>query len=181
MNKPNVKRGDIYYADFDPVIGSEQGGLRPVLIVQNDIGNTYSPTTIVIPLTSNPKKDLPTHLTITKSYKLSGNSLLLAEQIRTIDCSRLSEYIGHIRNDDSIWWKINRALEISLDIKKRPPQKGEIFVTSLCPKCQNHFTQRGCLLMQKGFQKISTNCGVCNNGKGLTFAILNLYRFWRNF
>jgi len=182
MNKPDVKRGDIYYADLNPVIGSEQGGLRPVLIVQNDIGNAHSPTTIATPLTRSPnKKPLPTHFEISKIDRLAGDSLILAEQIRAIHHTRLKDFVGHIKKDDDMWWEINKAIEISLEIEKRRPTKGEIFLLNLCPKCENHFNNSGDLLMKKDFQIGYVKCSVCKNGVGLTFAILNLYGFGREF
>ncbi|ABR50224.1 transcriptional modulator of MazE/toxin, MazF [Alkaliphilus metalliredigens QYMF] len=108
-----VKRGDIYYADLSPVIGSEQGGVRPVLIIQNDIGNRYSPTVIVAAITSQINKaKLPTHIEITASdYGLPKDSVVLLEQIRTIDKRRLEEKVGHF--DEEMMIKVNEALLIS--------------------------------------------------------------------
>ena len=96
-----VKRGDIFYADLSPVIGSEQGGVRPVLIVQNDVGNRYSPTVIVAAITSQINKaKLPTHIEISASeYGLSKDSVILLEQIRTVDKKRLREKIGRLNDD----------------------------------------------------------------------------------
>lgn len=93
-----IKKGDIFYADLTPVIGCEQGGIRPVLIIQNDIGNRYSPTVIAAAITSNTDKHpLPTHILLDNSqYGLRSNSVVLLEQVRTIDRSRLREYIGHL-------------------------------------------------------------------------------------
>ncbi len=111
-----IKRGDIFYADLSPVIGSEQGGVRPVLIIQNDIGNRYSPTIIVVAITSQINKaKLPTHVEIKSSdYGLPKDSVLLLEQIRTIDKRRLEEKIGHVTDD--IMEKVNEALLISLGL-----------------------------------------------------------------
>ena len=94
----NVKRGDIFYADLSPVIGSEQGGIRPVLVIQNDVGNKYSPTIIVAAITSQINKaKLPTHIEISgKIHGLSKDSVILLEQIRTIDKRRLKDKIGHV-------------------------------------------------------------------------------------
>ena len=90
-----VKRGEVYYADLRPIVGSEQGGVRPVLIIQNDVGNRYSPTTIVAAITSVPKKKhLPTHIKL-GAKGLKENSTVLLEQLRTVDKSRLQEYVGH--------------------------------------------------------------------------------------
>lgn len=111
-----VKRGDIFYADLSPVIGSEQGGIRPVIIMQNDIGNKYSPTVIVAAITSQINKaKLPTHVEISsEEYGLNRDSVVLLEQIRTLDKRRLKEKIGHMTESDME--KVNRALLISLSL-----------------------------------------------------------------
>lgn len=112
-----IKRGDMFYADLSPVIGSEQGGIRPVLIIQNDMGNKYSPTVIAAAITSQIGKNrLPTHIEIdSKDVGLKADSVVLAEQIRTIDKSRLKEKIGHI-DDEKIMGKINSAIGISFGL-----------------------------------------------------------------
>ena len=99
-----VKRGDMFYADLSPVVGSEQGGIRPVLIIQNDLGNKYSPTVIAAAITSQTNKaKLPTHIELGENTSgLKSNSVVLAEQIRTIDKSRLKEKIGHIDDNQII-------------------------------------------------------------------------------
>ena len=111
-----VKRGDIFYADLSPVIGSEQGGVRPVLIVQNDIGNKYSPTVIAAAITSQINKaKMPTHIEIdAKGYGLTKDSVILLEQIRTIDKKRLKEKIG--KADDELMKKVNDALIVSFGL-----------------------------------------------------------------
>lgn len=111
-----IKRGDIYYADLSPVIGSEQGGIRPVLVVQNDIGNKYSPTVIAAAITSQINKaKLPTHIEISaQEYGLVKDSVILLEQIRTIDKKRLREKIGHL--DDELMVKVDDALNISFGL-----------------------------------------------------------------
>ena len=108
-----VKRGDIYYADLSPIVGSEQGGLRPVLIIQNDVGNKHSPTVIVSAITSSTDKaKLPTHISLSaNSELLNKDSVILLEQIRTIDKQRLREKIGHV--DMSTMNKVNEGLSIS--------------------------------------------------------------------
>ena len=108
-----VKRGDIFYADLSPVVGSEQGGVRPVLIVQNDIGNKYSPTVIAAAITSQKDKShLPTHIELSsQSCGLAKDSIVLLEQIRTIDKQRLKEHMGRL--DDGSMGKIDEALSIS--------------------------------------------------------------------
>lgn len=111
-----VKRGDIFYADLSPVIGSEQGGIRPVLIVQNDVGNRYSPTVICVAITSQMNKaKLPTHIEVdSRRYSLVKDSVILLEQIRTIDKRRLREKIGHL--DENMMYKVDKALLISLGL-----------------------------------------------------------------
>jgi mRNA interferase MazF len=111
-----VRRGEIYYADLSPVIGSEQGGVRPVLIVQNDIGNKYSPTVIIAAITSQINKGkLPTHVEIGASdYGLPKDSVILLEQIRTIDKKRLKEKIGFLSAD--IMKQADEALQISFGL-----------------------------------------------------------------
>ena len=114
-----IKRGDMFYADLSPVVGSEQGGIRPVLIIQNDLGNKYSPTVIAAAITSQTNKTkLPTHIELGKDTEgLKSNSVILAEQIRTIDKSRLKEKIGHI-DDEVVINKINNALGVSFGLEE---------------------------------------------------------------
>lgn len=111
-----MKRGDVYYADLRPVIGSEQGGIRPVLIVQNNIGNKHSPTIICAAITSKMNKaKLPTHIELeAKSYQMEKDSVILLEQLRTIDKKRLKDKVCHL--DDSIMEKVNKGLVISLEL-----------------------------------------------------------------
>lgn len=108
-----VKRGDLYYADLSPVVGSEQGGVRPVLVVQNDVGNKYSPTVIAAAITSQlDKAKLPTHISLPAGFGLSKDSVVLLEQIRTIDKRRLKEKIGEL--PINLMSRVNEALLISL-------------------------------------------------------------------
>lgn len=109
-----IKRGDIYYAELNPVIGSEQGGTRPVLIISNDIGNRHSPTVIVAAITSrvHTKAKLPTHTAIRDFEGLNKDSIILLEQIRTIDKKRLQEYIGMLSESEMA--RVDKALAISL-------------------------------------------------------------------
>ena len=114
---PIVKRGDIFYADLSPVVGSEQGGVRPVIVIQNDVGNKYSPTVIIAAITSQINKaKLPTHVEISsEEYGLNKDSVVLLEQIRTVDKRRLKEKIGHMSDEDMI--KVDKSLLISLELK----------------------------------------------------------------
>ena len=111
-----VKRGDIYYADLSPVVGSEQGGLRPVLIIQNDVGNRYSPTVIAAAITSRMGKTrLPTHIDIyADKAGLAKDSVILLEQIRTLDKRRLKEKMGHL--DEAVMQRVDSAIAISFGL-----------------------------------------------------------------
>ncbi len=109
-----IKRGDIFYADLDPIIGSEQGGIRPVLVVQNNVGNKYSPTLVVLPISSAKKPHLPTHIRICGSKMLSKDSIIMAEQIRTIDRNRLQKYVGSLGLE--IMEKVDMAMKISIGV-----------------------------------------------------------------
>lgn len=111
-----VKRGDVFYADLRPVIGSEQGGIRPVLIIQNDMGNKHSPTVICAAITSKMNKaKLPTHVELdSKKYEMVKDSVILLEQLRTIDKKRLKDKVCHL--DEEILSKVDKALLISLEL-----------------------------------------------------------------
>lgn len=111
-----IRRGDIYYADLSPVVGSEQGGIRPVLIIQNNVGNRHSPTVICAAVTSRMNKvKLPTHIEISaKDYQIVKNSVILLEQIRTIDKQRLKEFVCHV--DAGLMKKVEEAIRISLEL-----------------------------------------------------------------
>ena len=111
-----VKRGDVYFADLSPVVGSEQGGVRPVLVIQNDIGNRFSPTVIVAAITAQIQKaKLPTHVEIdAKKYGFERDSVILLEQIRTIDKQRLTDKITHL--DEMMMNRVDEALQISLGL-----------------------------------------------------------------
>lgn len=122
-SEDNIHRGDIYYADLSPVVGSEQGGIRPVLIVQNDMGNRYSPTVIATAITSRTSKTkLPTHIEVTANENVTGekasglakNSVILLEQIRTIDKRRLKERMGKL--DDQTMQQVDSAIGISFGL-----------------------------------------------------------------
>ena len=118
-----IRRGDIYYADLRPVVGSEQGGVRPVLIIQNDVGNKHSPTVICAAITSRMNKaklpthvELPTHIELRAGqYDIVKDSVILLEQLRTIDKQRLKEKICHI--DEELQQKVDEALMISLELR----------------------------------------------------------------
>ncbi|MVB12415.1 Endoribonuclease EndoA [Caprobacter fermentans] len=116
ITERSIVRGDLYYADLSPVVGSEQGGIRPVLIVQNNTGNKFSPTLIVAAITSkaDSKANLPTHILLHAVHGLERDSLVLLEQVRTIDRRRIREYIGTM--DEENMERINQALTISFGL-----------------------------------------------------------------
>ncbi|MDD6294088.1 MAG: type II toxin-antitoxin system PemK/MazF family toxin [Lachnospiraceae bacterium] len=116
MNSLVVRRGDVYYADLRPVIGSEQGGIRPVLIIQNDMGNKHSPTVICAAITSKMNKaKLPTHVELdSRRYNMVKDSVILLEQLRTIDKKRLKDKVCHL--DEEILNQVDRALLVSLEL-----------------------------------------------------------------
>lgn len=120
-NNQGIRRGDIYYADLSPVVGSEQGGVRPVLIVQNNVGNKYSPTVIAAAITSQTGKTrLPTHIDVVATAGLAKDSVILLEQIRTIDKRRLKEKMGHL--DDKVMAKVNEAISVSFGLSAEEAQ-----------------------------------------------------------
>ncbi len=120
----SVKRGDIYYADLSPVVGSEQGGMRPVLIIQNDVGNRYSPTVIAAAITSRMgKTKLPTHIDVyADKVGLTKDSVILLEQVRTLDKKRLGEKMGHL--DDAVMNEVNNAISISFGLSQTDENDG---------------------------------------------------------
>jgi len=171
MKRP-VKRGEIYYADLSPVIGSEQGETRPVLITQNDVGNKYSPTTVIVPITGNLKKcRLPTHVVIPESSSLDADSLGLVEQIRTIDRTRLGAYIGRIGG--KVQAEIDNALAVCVGIDKNLSKKAEVLTLCLCPRCESDFWESGCILIKRGWQRDKKICDFCETRHGLVFGIFN--------
>lgn len=112
-----IKRGDVFYADLSPVVGSEQGGIRPVLVIQNDIGNKYSPTTIVAAITSQTNKTrMPTHVNVDSKIGLPKNSVVLLEQVRTIDKKRLRDKVGTF--DEQAMKSIDNSLLTSVGLKR---------------------------------------------------------------
>ena len=119
----NITRGDIYYADLSPVVGSEQGGMRPVLIVQNNVGNRFSPTVIAAAITSQLNKaKLPTHIEIeARTYGLSKDSVVLLEQVRTLDKRRLREKMGRL--DESVMERVDDAIAVSFGLRTENEQE----------------------------------------------------------
>ena len=170
MNKKHIRRGDIYYANLDPVIGSEQGDNRPVVVVQNEAGNKHSPTVVIVPLTRNlDKKPLPTHVLIPQSDGLNYDSLALTEQIRTIDRTRIGGYIGCV--GDSIQTEIDVALAVCMGIDMYQSASGSILTLCLCYRCEHDFKESGHLLVKKGWQASKEYCDFCGARRGFVFGI----------
>lgn len=118
-----IKRGDLVYLNCDPIIGSEQGGPRPAVVIQNDIGNKHAPTVIIAPVTSkNKKTNLPTHVKLTSKF-LERNSMVLLEQIKTVDKSRIDSYVGTLTDEEMK--QIEKALRISLGIGRYHKKRGK--------------------------------------------------------
>lgn len=168
MEERRIRRGDIYHADLNPVFGSEQGGYRPVLVIQNDIGNQYSPTVIIAAITSKPKSKLPTHVAIPADIKgLEKDSVVLLEQLRTLDKRRLDGYIGTLDRRQML--KIDEALCSSTGLRKLDKP----ILMCLCPVCakpfydsEEHFIKRA----DKN-QSSKETCMFCNVRQGYDYLI----------
>lgn len=167
MEERNIQRGAVYYADLDPVQGSEQSGCRPVLNIQNSVGNKYSPTIIVAAITSKPKSKLPTHVPITGMENLEKDSVVLLEQLRTIDKLRLKEYLGLMNK--SCMKKVDEALCISLEI----PIKENPMLICLCSICARQFydSPEYYIRRSKIEQQEKETCMFCNVRQGYDFVI----------
>lgn len=155
MEDRNVRRGDIYHADLDPVFGSEQGGYRPVLVIQNNIGNKYSPTVIVAAITSKEKMKLPTHIAVPEMEGLEKDSVVLLEQLRTLDKRRLENYVC----------TLNRV-EMEKIIEKP-------LVVSLCRVCAGNFYDVPGHYIRRvnPEQRYKDTCMFCNIRKGYDYYI----------
>ena len=166
-----IKRGDIFYADLRPVVGSEQGGIRPVLIIQNDTGNRHSPTVICAAITSKMNKaKLPTHVEIESSrYNMVRDSVILLEQLRTIDKRRLGHYIGRLSQKRIE--EMDRALMVSLDLFC---QESKTTIISLCGVCVSNFRNTGayylCRLDPGQIKK--EVCTYCNQRRGFDYVMM---------
>lgn len=164
-------RGDMYYADLGQGIGSEQEGYRPVVIVQNDIGNKYSPTVVVASITSkiDVKAKLPTHYFIGTENGLQLPSIVLLEQLRTIDKRRLEGYIGRLSKNDING--LNHALAISVDLIHKI---NDAFLMSLCSACEQHFRKKGFYYLYRldPDQTEKDICSYCNKRRGYNWMIV---------
>lgn len=178
QNSTKIKKGEIYLADLNPVIGSEQGGVRPVLVIQNDIGNHFSPTVIVVPMTSKPKKKfLPTHIVLPKSMGLKNESVLLFEQIRAIDKSRLISYIATVSEEHKN--EINKAIEISLALENSPMGKG--MLVTLCASCRSQYINTGEYHAWRDYSCDEKDiCTYCNYRRGYDYYIQSKEDYVRN-
>ncbi|MGF7002573.1 mRNA-degrading endonuclease toxin of MazEF toxin-antitoxin module [Lachnospiraceae bacterium PFB1-21] len=176
MNPSLIKRGDIYYANLNPVIGSEQGGFRPVLIIQNNIQNKHSPTVIVAAITSKKKPALNTHVSLRGCSNLSSTSIVMLEQLRTIDKSRLKEFIGSV--DEILMQRINVALMKSTALTK-PKLKPLIdkrdpgMELTLCSTCASafYYSPEHFIKRIDPAQYIKEHCCICNTRTGYDFII----------
>lgn len=165
--KKTIKRGEIYYANLDPTVGSEQKGNRPVVICQNEVGNKHSPTVVVAPITAKLiKNPLPTHVKLySGKCGISQDSIILTEQIRTIDRLRLGNYIGAL--DDKAMERLDKALSVSIGIIEKP------LILSLCHRCESNFRNAGYILVKRGWQEHKEACNLCHTGMGLDFVVFN--------
>lgn len=166
-----MKRGEIYHADLNPVFGSEQGGYRPVLIIQNNRGNQHSPTVIVAAITSQPKTKLPTHVPINGIRGLEKESFVLLEQIRTVDKRRLDDYVGRLNRDQMN--RVEKALRTSMEIKKLDKP----VLMCLCPMCAKPFynSKEHFFIRADRDQTIKETCMFCNVRQGYDYLIRKKY------
>lgn len=171
MEKKEVQRGEIYHVDLNPVLGSEQGGYRPVLIIQNNRGNRHSPTVIIAAITSQPKAKLPTHVLIRGIEGLEKESFVLLEQIRTLDKLRLEDYIGKLDREQMM--KVDKALRSSTGIKKLDKP----ILMCLCPVCAKPFynSKEHFIIRADQRQQIKEVCMFCNSRKGYDYLIRKKY------
>lgn len=185
--KPDqVLRGQMYYANLNPIIGSEQGGVRPVLVIQNNIGNQFSPTIIVAPITTEIKKIYqPTHIRIPPHFGIARRSMAMLEQIRTIDKSRLKDYIGCL--DDDVMDCINKALGISVGLTRSMTAQSqncrgregeqenipEEMTLTLCPVCLNQFIHSPEHIVRRVDRtQTRETCMYCNVRDGHNYRII---------
>lgn len=164
-----IYRGELYYADLSPVMGSEQGGTRPVLVIQNNRGNIHSPTIIVAALTKRTKPALPTHVLLQRVDGLKEDSVVLLEQIRTIDKRRLKEYIGKVKASQIT--VINHALALSVGLIRDITEPIEL---CLCSICAEQFFSSDVYQIRRvdKTQKIKSMCTYCNSRFGFDYQII---------
>jgi mRNA interferase MazF len=162
-----ILRGDVYFAALDPTVGSEQGGHRPVLIVQNNAGNRFSPTVIIAPITSRLRPELPTHLPLSSIKGLRAGSVALLEQLRTIDKQRLGRYVGTLGTVGMC--VVDAALAVSLNLKRRnqPP-----VLMTLCHICKMQFEDSNFeVRLISSLNDAKETCDFCNHRKGFDYEV----------
>lgn len=174
-----IHRGQMYYAGLDPVLGSEQGGTRPVLVLQNDAGNHFSTTLIVAPITGRVKKmTQPTHVSIPPRFGLPYRSMAMLEQLRTIDRVRLGEYVGSL--DGGLMARIDEALQISVGLRPAPGDRlkdekteAEELFLCLCPTCAQQFFDSPNHIIRRTnpAQLAKEDCDYCQVRRGYDFRI----------
>ena len=171
MRKKVYKRGNIFFADLDPTKESEQGGYRPVLIIQNNVGNEFSPTVIVAPITSRPKTKLPTHVPIKEIRGLEKDSAVLLEQIRVLDKKRVDDYLGSLNRFTMA--KVDEAIRVSVGVKKQDKP----LLMTLCPLCAKPFYESGEHYIKRAdiHQRIKEVCMFCNERLGYDYLIRKKY------
>ncbi|MGF7011627.1 mRNA interferase MazF [Lachnospiraceae bacterium PF1-21] len=176
MNSKTIKRGDIFYANLNPVTGSEQGGIRPVLVIQNNIQNRNSPTVIVAAITSKKKPALNTHVSLKDCSFLTTTSIVMLEQLRTIDKSRLKEHLGSL--EDSLMRRVNVALMKSTALTKHKQKTGIIkndpgIELTLCNACASafYYSPEHFIKRVDPAQYIKEHCCICNTRTGYDFII----------
>ena len=165
-------RGDMYFADLGRGVGSEQEGYRPVVIIQNNVGNRHSPTVIIAAISSRVgvKPKLPTHYFINAEDGLKLPSIILLEQLRTIDKNRLGKYIGHLRKEHIDG--MNHALAISINLVRNTPQP---LIISLCSTCAGRLRSTGAFIVRR-FEPRQTerhSCIFCNRQKGFDYSVMS--------
>jgi mRNA interferase MazF len=168
LPKRAILRGDIYFAGLDPVIGSEQGGQRPVLIVQNNSGNRFAPTVIAAPITSRVKPELPTHLPVSSVPALHKGSVVLLEQLRTIDKARLGTYLGSLGRVGMC--VVDAALATSLGLRRKAQPPVEM---TLCGRCARDYFDTGDyeLVRTDPAQRVKEPCTVCSVRMGYDYEV----------
>ena len=175
IEKTIIKRGDMYYVDFNPVVGSEQNGIRPAIVIQNNMGNRYSPTYIVAAVTSrlSGKSDLPTHVLLSDVKGLPRKSVILLEQIRTIDNSRICSYITTL--DSHTMKRVDEALAVSIGLysKTLPLPVSSEHEMCLCAKCADQYYQTHEYYIRRRDmnQTVKEKCDFCNTRSGYDFII----------
>ena len=163
----NVKRGDIYMADLDPVIGSEQGGIRPVVIVSNDMNNRNSTTFTGVPVTSRPKKCMPTHIRLRGIPGLPKDSIALTEQPKTLDEKRLGAYMGHAK--ERTMKKVSNGLKHGMDLYEEETKH----LITLCPRCAHEFYEADAYIIRRAdYLQINKDvCMFCNDKMGYDYYL----------